>query len=171
MEKNKMGMMIIIVILLIMFISFGVGFFLLLKTLKATPPGPGPIQSSGTSIYKLEEIDVIPLTDPIKSNLAVGKDNKNHMVDLKLSIGLNMGGKTDKDIKKEYEKIKPMVEDRNKQTIIRNEILNILRNKTFDELIAPDSNIMLIQEITSCLQELFNTNIIIIVYFDTFNVY
>jgi flagellar basal body-associated protein FliL len=159
MEKNKNGIVAIIVILIVMLLALTVGFVYMITLINKTSAG----NTQTTKVmaeYKLEDVAVFALKDSIKANLLpTSSDSKDHMAMITISIGLNTK-------EKDYKTLSPMLTE--KEVIIRDAILKILRNKTYEELNKADAQSMLRAEILNCLQELFNSNTIVDVYFGEF---
>lgn len=162
-NKNKIGIIAIIVVLVLMFIVFTGGFLYTISLLNKTKAATENTQVQEVEPeYELKDVVKIPIPDSITVNLLPGKDNKKHIAVVKVQIGLNS-----KD--KEFKKLKLETLVTENITVIRDSIIGILRNKTYEELEKPDSIAMLKQEILSSLQEMFGTNAIVEVFFDEFN--
>lgn len=169
MEKNKIGMIAIIVLLVVMFLVLGVGFVYTINLINKTKQPVVEIVQTEDQSYSAAEVDLVNLSTSIVANLLPdATDSKEHIAMVEISIGLYPGDKKDKDAKKEYEKIKPMLTE--KEAIIRHYILQILKNKTYKEMKKPDCQSQLSQEILTCLQDLFKTNVIVEIYIPVFNI-
>lgn len=159
MEKNKTGIIAIIAILVVMLIGLTGGFIYMITLINKTTATQ--VEKKDEVIeYKLEDIQVFALTDSIKANLLpTSADSKEHMAMITISLGLNSK-------EKDYKNLSTMVTE--KEVIIRDSIIKILRNKTYEDLNKADAQSSLRAEILSCLQELFGTNTIVDVYFGEF---
>ena len=159
MGKNKIGMILIIVLLVTLLVLFAVGFAFLYKAMsKANEGTENNITIEQT--VPIEDIANFPVGDPIVTNLLEGPDKKEHVVKLSVSLGINAGKETAKDSEKliaTLEKQKPVIKDI---------IIGVCRSKTYEELKATDAQEVFKNEILLKLQETFATNLIVDVYID-----
>jgi flagellar basal body-associated protein FliL len=148
--------MIIIIVLLV--ILLGAVAFALIFVLRLSDEHPnGAIETSQQSgELTLDQIEKVPLSSPISTNLLRGADDAEHYVKINLSIGVN---NTDK---KESPKI---LESLNKNEMVtRDIVLSILRNQTYEDLSFPDRQELLKDNIRTRLQEEYGSNLIVQVY-------
>lgn len=156
MEKNKVMMIAIIALLVILLITISVGMFFMFKNLgKATNANPEE-QTTVVPAVKQEDIKLVTLSDPIYTNLLNGPDEKEHVIRLSLSLGV------DCTKEKEGDAFIEMVTA--KDVIVKDVIIGVLRNKTFDELKKTDAQEILRDEILTNLQKEFDSNLIVTVY-------
>lgn len=153
MEKSKLMMIAIIVLLVILLVTIGVGFFLTFKHL-----GNNSVETveENKEPVKQENIELISYDDSIYTNLRTGDDNKDHVIRLGFSLGVDV---TDK---KESDAFKTALAD--KTPVVKDVIIGVLRNKTFEELQKSDAQAILREEILEKLQQEFDTNLIVTVY-------
>lgn len=154
MGKNKVGMILIIVLLVALLILFGVGFFLLYTTMqKGNKVEEAPIVVE----EKLDRNDIIifPIGDEaIVTNLLEGPDGKKHVIKIKVNLGVNASKKN----KKEAD---ALIATLTAQTVfLQDTVLGICRNKTFEELKRNDAQALLANEILLKLSDAFDTKLI-----------
>lgn len=154
MGKNKVGMILIIVLLVALLILFGVGFFLLYTTMqKGNKVEEVPVVVE----EKLDRNDIIifPIGDEaIVTNLLEGPDGKKHVIKIKVNLGINASKKN----KKEAD---ALIATLTAQTVfLQDTVLGICRNKTFEELKRNDAQALLANEILLKLSDAFNTKLI-----------
>lgn len=152
MEKNKVMMISIIVLLVILLITIGVGFFLTFKNLNN---GAAP-QEEVKEVVKQEDIQLVTYDESIYTNLRTGDDNKDHVIRVGFSLGIDISDK------KESEAFITSLSD--KTPIIKDVIIGVLRNKTYEELQRSDAQAVLREEILEKLQQEFDSNLIVTVY-------
>ncbi len=164
MGNNKSMMIIIIAILVIMLGGVGAGFFFIAgminKNMEATT-GDKPVQTEEKAYTPADLINV-PLSDSIKSNLLVSNDGQEHLILITAEIAVNGAGKNAKAATEMETLLKQ------KEAVVTDSILKILRQKTFQDVKRPDAQQLLSDEIVSALQGEFNSNLIVEVYFKTF---
>lgn len=164
MSKNKMGMTLIILLLVVLLVLFAVGFgFLgfLYKAMNKTN------DATDTNIVvqqtvPIEDITVFPLGETIITNLLKGPDQKEHVIKISVNLGIN----TSKETSKEAENLISNLELQ--KTIIKDTIIDICRNKTYEEMEMTNAKTVVKDEILASLQEIFATNLIVDVYIDDF---
>lgn len=154
MGKNKVGMILIIVLLVALLILFGVGFFLLYTTMqKGNKVEEAPIVVE----EKLDRNDIIifPIGDEaIVTNLLEGPDGKKHVIKIKVNLGVNASKKNKKDAD-------ALIATLTAQTVfLQDTVLGICRNKTFEELKRNDAQALLANEILLKLSDAFDTKLI-----------
>lgn len=154
MKKNKVGIILIIVLLIALLISFGVGFFLLWNTMKK---GDNVELTPIVVEEKLDrkDIAIFPIGESaIITNLLEGPDGRKHVIKIKVNLGINAS----KDNKKEAD---ALIETLTAQTVfLEDTILGICRNKTYEELKRNDAQALLADEIHLKLSEAFDTKLI-----------
>nr|WP_317358317.1 flagellar basal body-associated FliL family protein [uncultured Tyzzerella sp.] len=159
MGKNKMGMILIIVLLVTLLILFAVGFGFLYKAMNKT----GEQTDNNITVQQtvpIEDITPFPIGEPILTNLLEGPDKKEHVIKVNVSLGIN----TSKDTSKEAQKLLATLELQ--KSAIKDIIIGVCRSKTYEEMKAPDARVVLKDEILLKLQEAFGTNLIVDVYID-----
>jgi flagellar basal body-associated protein FliL len=105
---------------------------------------------------KLNEIDKVPLSSEITTNLMPGNDGAEHYVKVQLTIGVN---NTDK--KESPEIVESLTAN---ESITRDIVLSILHNHTYEELRAPEGQELLKDNIKIRLREEYDTHLIYQVY-------
>lgn len=150
-DKNKAMMIAIIILLVVLLVTIGVGFFITFKNLdKSSAPKdekPTAVDQNNISLVTADEII---------TNLRVGADEKTHTIKVKISLGI------DTSDKKNSEEFITMLGE--KDLVVSDVILGVLRNKTYEELNKGDAQEILRDEILGKLQQQFNTNLIVTVY-------
>lgn len=157
MGKNKIGMILIIVLLVSLLILFAVGFTFLYKAMNKANEGGGNniiVQQE----LSMEDIKNFSIGDPIVTNLLKGQDKKDHVVKIDVSLGIN----TSKDTAKEAEELIATLEEQ--KPVIKDIIIGVCRSKTYEELNVTDARVVFKDEILLKLQETFATNLIVDVY-------
>ena len=157
MRKNKIGMILIIVLLVSLLILFAVGFTFLYKAMNKANEGGGNniiVQQE----LSMEDIKNFSIGDPIVTNLLKGQDKKDHVVKIDVSLGIN----TSKDTSKESEELIATLEEQ--KPVIKDIIIGVCRSKTYEELNVTDARVVFKDEILLKLQETFATNLIVDVY-------
>ncbi len=157
-RKNKKMMLTIIGLLVGLLVVIVVVALILLKTVKHTDSNnnSNSVISSNISIGSLS---IVSLTSPISTNLLQGEDNKERAINFSLSLGIA-------NTEKESEDIIKLVKDG--EPIVRDVVLSILREKTYQELSKVGAGDLLKNEILTKLQDAFGTNLIVKVYLDDF---
>lgn len=162
-NKNKMGMIVIIIILVLMFAVFTGGFIYTITLLNSAKATNGSNVKKEVAEYKLEDVKKVNIAESITVNLLPSaNDTKKHMAIIKLQVCLNS-----KD--KDYKKLKLETLVTENEIAMRDIVIGILRNKTYEELEKPDSTAVLKQEILGSFQEFFGTNAIVDVLVAEFN--
>jgi len=162
-NKSKIGMIVIVIILVLMFVVFTGGFIYTITLLNSAKAANGNVSKQEVAEYSLTDIVNINIADSITVNLLPAvNDTKKHMAIVRVQLCLNS-----KD--KDYKKLKLDSLVTSNEIAIRDLIIGILRNKTYDELEKPDSTAVLKQEILDSIQEFFGTNAIVQVNLAEFN--
>ncbi len=162
-NKSKLGMIVIVIILVLMFVVFTGGFIYTINLLNNAKAANGNVSKQEVAEYSLTDVININVADSITVNLLpAANDTKKHMAIVRVQLCLNS-----KD--KDYKKLKLDSLVTGNEIAIRDLIIGILRNKTYDELEKPDSTAVLKQEILDSLQEFFGTNAIVQVNLAEFN--
>ena len=155
MDKSKPLMFIIIGLLVVL---LGAMAFVSVFLLRTVGKNPSETAHDETPLTKLtiDQIEKVPLSSPISTNLLSGSDGVERYVRINLSIGIN---NTDK---KESPKMLDSLE--NNEMVVRDIVLNVLRNQKYEDLSLPDGQDLIKESIKTRLQEEFNTNLIVQVY-------
>ena len=114
-------------------------------------------ESDGSTTYKIEDLDEFPIEDDLTINLASSDDGEDHYVILKLTIIAN-------NKHEDYKKYKDSITT--KATLIRDAIIAEVGSVTKEEM--EDNPEKVQQNVTKRLQELFNSDFIVKVAFDSF---
>lgn len=155
MKKNKIGIILIIVLLVALLILFGVGFYLLYSTMQK-----GNNTEEIAPIVVEEKLDrkdiaIFPIGESaIITNLLEGPDGKKHVIKVKVNLGIN----SSKDNKKEADELIATLTAQS--VFLEDTILGICRNKTYEELKRNDAQELLADEIHLKLSEAFDTKLI-----------
>lgn len=152
MEKNKIMMIAIIVLLVVLLITIGLGFYFMFTNMGKTPEEETPEVKN----ISQEEIQLYILSDAIYTNLLVGTDNKEHVIKISVSLGIDISNE------KESAAFLTMLAD--KEVVVKDVVTSTLRKKTFEELKKSDAQEVLRDEILSNIQKEFNSNLIAKVY-------
>ena len=150
--RNKGMIIVIIVLLAVLLASAAVGVFFFITNAEAQQAVG--VDSPSTVLHLgEEEIYDIELRSPIRTNLAKSIDGNPHVISIELSIGIN------NTVKKESIAIINLVTE--KEQVVRNVALTVIRKKTIQELERPDGLEILEKDILNKLQEQFNSNLIV----------
>ena len=160
MEKNKW---ILLSVLGITLISVTAALFYVSTVLNRVASSSS---NSGGNSYEalnekvaLKDIKIIAIEDSITTNLVSEDDKKQHVIRATVSIGINSESKQAKNITKQIEEQK---------IAIRDIIIEVLKTKTYEEMVRSDANQVLKQEVLEELQERFQTNVICDIYLGEF---
>ena len=146
----------IVIIALLVLVLGAIGFvsFFLMKTMGKNTPNV--TAAAPAAKLTVDQIEKVPLSSPLSTNLLSGNDGVEHYVKIDLSIGVN---NTDKK-----ESPKMITSLQNNEMVVRDIVLSILRGQTYNDLTQPDGQDLLKENIKSQLQDEFNSNLIVQVY-------
>lgn len=146
-KKFKVFVIVSIVFLTLITVAGGVTVFFMMN-------GANKMASSEEKSSK-QSMEIIHLDEPLNSNLKMDKDNIPHIV--RIAVGFEIDNKD-----KNY---KTFMEDfSNKQIIIRDGIISLLRSQTYSEINKESLSDMIKEKVNSLL----GTDIIQTVYFGDF---
>jgi len=143
---------VIIVLLVVLIASVGAGAFFFITNADTLQEMEVDTPSTVLHLGE-EEIFDIELGSPIRTNLAKSIDGSPHVISIELCVGIN------NSVKKESTDIINLVTE--KEQVVRNVALTVIRKRTIQELERPDGLEMLEKDILSKLQEQFNSNLIV----------
>ena len=172
MEKNKLVMIIVILVLAVMLAAVGFGFIYTINMIKTVqqPAAPETSQQQQIQAYDVNTAITIPLSDSIKANLLPESDGKEHLALVSMSIGIagpqNVTKKEQKAIQKEIDALVMSV--MSGEVIVRDLAIRQLRKSTYSELRRADGQEIYGDQLLEELQNAFNTNLIVDVYFGEF---
>ena len=139
--------MIVVILVLVM----AIGGLIMVITTMSKNAGSG-----GTGEIPPEELELLMLAEVVTSNLEIGQDNIAHIVRAALTF----------EIHNKDDSYDTFIENfNNKQVIIRDEIIKILRRTTYETLTQAGAQEQLSNEIKDTINALFDTQIIQKVYF------
>ena len=145
-------LIIIIVLLLVLTAAAGLGVYFFIRGSEVRNEmkvdTPATVQHLGE-----EEIYDINLNGPIRTNLAKSIDGSSHVISIELSVGIN------NTVKRESIAMIDLITE--KEQVVRNVALTVIRKKTIQELERPDGLEILERDILNRLQEQFNSNLIV----------
>ena len=156
MDKSKPLMIIIIALLVLVLGAISAASFFFIKSIGKTIAGAAVSAESPVNKLSIDQIEKVPLTSPISTNLSAGQDGVEHYVKINLAVGVN---NTDKN-----ESPKMLASLANNEMVIRDIILGVLRSQTYEDLTVPEGQELLKDNIKTQLQEEFNSNLIVQVY-------
>lgn len=146
-KKFKVFVIVSIVFLTLITVAGGVTVFFMMN-------GANKTASSEEKSSK-QSMEIIHLAEPLNSNLKMDKDNIPHIV--RIAVGFEIDNK-DKNYKTFMENFN------NKQIIIRDGIISLLRSQTYSEINKESLSNMIKEKVNSLL----GTDIIQTVYFGDF---
>ena len=148
-------MIVIIALLVVLLGAIGFVSFFVLRTMGGNTQSAQGTEAPVTKLT-LDQIEKVSLSSPISTNLLSGNDGVEHYVKINLSVGVN---NTDK---KESPKMVSSLQSN--EMVIRDIVLGILRNQTYEDLTVPEGQDLLKDNIKTQLQDEFNSNLIVQVY-------
>jgi flagellar basal body-associated protein FliL len=159
-DKSKLLSIVIIALLVVLIGAVGTALFFGYRYLKPLSAGEQNLtQNSGAEsdvALKLEEIDKVPLSSEITTNLMTGDDGVEHYVKVQLTIGVN---NTDK--KKSPGIVESLAAN---ESVTRDIVLSVLHNHTYEDLRTPSGQELLKDNIKARLREEYDTYLICQVY-------
>ena len=156
MGKNKIGIILIILLLIILLFTISFGFFFIFKKINNQNQQSDNVEFEQQ--IDVEDITLFSLTDSIYTNLFIGEDGREHVIKLSVNFGL------DSSKKKAKESQALMTTLTEKEAIVKDVIIGILRSETYEELIRVDTQEVLKEKILTEIQKEFNTDLIVKVY-------
>ena len=164
MDKSRL-MMVVIIALLVILIGTVVGsvFFLLSRTgpdPDAFAEVPDPVHHR--QLRSMMDLEPISLGERFHTNLALGPDGRFGMVMAEVVVG--MDGNADP------EELEPFMNSfYNRIGLARAVIIQEFGNAHFDDINSPEGQMALAESMTRALQEQFESNLIIGVFFSDWN--
>lgn len=146
-KKFKIFVIISIVFLTLITVAGGVTVFFMVS-------GANKTASSEVKSSK-QSMEIVHLDEPLNSNLKMDKDNIPHIVRIAVGFEIDNKDKNYKTFMKDFS---------NKQIIIRDGIISLLRSQTYSEINKENLSDMIKEKVNSLL----NTDIIETVYFGDF---
>ena len=150
--RNKGMIIVIIVLLVVLMAAAGLGVYFFVSSSDAQQDMEIGLPATHLHLSE-EEIFDIDLNGPIRTNLAKSIDGSPHFITIELSVGIN------NTAAKESNAIIDLITE--KEQVVRNVALTVIRKKTIQELERPDGLEILENDILAKLQEQFNSNLII----------
>ena len=165
MDKSRL-MLIVIIALLVILIGTVIGTTLFLLSGDDTDPDifagmPEPVHHpQRTNLMDLIEV---PLGERISTNLAVTLDGRPSMVMSNVVLGI--------DSQAEASELDPFLINLNARIgMARSVIINEFGRAYFDDINSTEGRLALAETMTRSLQEAFETNLIVMVFFSEWNV-
>jgi len=155
MEKGK-GMMLVIIGMLGVIIAALVAGFIFLFSQMDSDAGDATIVRQDPAAVSEMDILIVPLSNPVQTNLYVSPGGSRHVVRAYFGIGIN---NTDADAAQDF--MREMME---REIAIMDRVTNILRRTTREELAHADGQDLIAEQILLILQDLFDTRMIVRVY-------
>jgi len=149
-------MIVIIALLVLLLGAISAASFFFIKTMGKGDNAEAASTEAPAVKLTVDQIEKVPLSSPISTNLSAGRDGVEHYVKINLAIGVN---NTDKK-----ESPKMVTSLQSNEMVVRDIILGVLRNQTYDVLTDTDGQELLKDSIKTQLQEEFNSNLIVQVY-------
>ena len=146
----------VIVAIAILFIGMmAVGFFLVPNIIGNIRPN-----NQGELTYNPKDIQIFQLTESITTNLTSETSlNDNHIIKVTVGFGMNKKNKDFKNIAKEFYE---------KEMLIRDEIIQSLREQSYESMMKSDAQNKLSEIIQSRISTLLFTQAIEEIYFGEF---
>ncbi len=146
----------VITAFVILFAGMMAGGFFIVKTVTDKEP----VGQVGEIMHHPKDIVVFPIASDITTNLISDEDaQRKHVIKVTVGFGIDKKGKDFKDLSKDF------VE---KEMIIRNEIIQSIRDQSYESLSAKDGQEKLAEIIVSRLSTVLATQSIVDMYFGEF---
>lgn len=164
-NKNKLMMISIIILLLVLLgVIVAIAFYVIKNINNANNLGEEDAADSPKVVeLQREQITSVPFSDSLSTNLLSIGDGINHAIKITIGVGIN---NVDKKAADAF--ITTLTDN---EIVVRDTVIDILHNKTNEELLKPDGMALLKAEILERLQEEFNTNLIVEVTIGEWYVY
>lgn len=153
MEKNRIMFIIIIVLLVVLLFTIAGVSFYAIRMFSPASQDDRPVTAEEVPRLTASQITTLDLSAPLSTNLLTSDDGADHVIKISLGIGLN---NTDE---KEFTAIQTLLTEN--ETVSKDLILGILRNKTYEELKKHDGQETLKEEIRTALQDYYQSNVIV----------
>jgi flagellar basal body-associated protein FliL len=172
-EKNKLMMIVIILILAIMLAAVAFGFIYTIRMIQSVQSPPEPYESANYNIshgFDVGEMRFISLSDSIKVNLLRDTDNREHLALVRVDVGIASPSGASNREKRQHSKELDRLEATltAKETIVRDIIIRKLSKTTYSDLRKADGAELLGRAITTELQNTFSSSFIVGTYFVEF---
>lgn len=119
-----------------------------------------PIMQTGATVKHPKDLVVLPITEDITTNLASEEnDQSKHIIKVTVGFGLDKKSNDYKAVSKEF------VE---KEILIRNEIIQSIRDQSYESMAKADAQERLAEIVVSRLSTLLATQSIVDMYFGDF---
>ncbi|MCL2874022.1 MAG: flagellar basal body-associated FliL family protein [Defluviitaleaceae bacterium] len=155
-NKNKLMMIIIIVLLAVLLVTIAAVSVIAFRVMSSEPEEPGADIIAVVPVLTPEQIEIIELSSPIGTNLARGATGETHFIRLSLATGVN------NTQGRESEEFAVLIAE--KEPIVRDVMLGVIKSKTHEELSRPDGRDVLRDEILARLQHTFQNHLLVAVY-------
>ena len=149
----------VIVALVVLTLAVGAGVFFIVQMQLNSASGDDPTEVVVSTNNKKVELELMAMTDAVNGNLKIGKDGIAHIMRISISIQINVKSKVYKDFQTDFPA---------KETIVRDRILRMIRNITYEEIMQPGAQEAFAESITDMINELLETDIVFGTYFQEF---
>lgn len=158
-DKSKMGVILIGVLVVVLLISFGAGFYVIYSSINSMSDEPETIviKEEELSMSEILNFDVTG-ENAILTNLMMGPDGRTHVIQLKVSLGINQKA----DLAVESAELQAILSSQ--LLAINDIIIGVCRSKTYEELQINDARQILKNELLLKLKDIFKTDLIVDVY-------
>lgn len=153
MEKNRLMFIIIIVLLVVLLITIAGVSFYAIRMFNPAEEENRRVNAEEVPRLAAEQITTLNLSGALSTNLLTSDDGTDHVIKISMGIGLN---NTDEE---EFTRIQALLTEN--ETVSKDLILGIIRNKTYEELKKPDGQAALKEEIRTALQDYYQSNLIV----------
>ncbi len=146
----------VIAAIVVLFIGMAAGGYYVVKKISASSePAQTEVAESGP-----QDLQIFQLTEPITTNL-MSEENpgKSHIIKVTVGFGVNKKSKDFKTISKEFSE---------KEMLVRDEIIQTLRDQSYENMTKSDAQKQLSETIVSRISTLFVTQAIEEIYFGEF---
>ncbi len=132
--------------------------YVMLTVLNLKQTSQGQTEKVSTNSKKKNNVEIFELEDAITVNIQDEKGTQ-HIVRVVVAFGINKNDKGYKNFSENFE---------SKTIVIRDEIIQVVREQTYEMMIRSDSQQKLKDEILQRVNKLLNTQIIKEIYFGDF---
>jgi len=146
----------VIIAIVVLFIGMAVGGFYVFPKIMGNID---PIKD-GQRVYNPKDIQVLQLTESITTNLTSEENSsKSHIIKVTVGFGVNKKSRDFKSITKEFQE---------KEMLIRDEIIQSLRDQSYENMTRSDAQSQLSETIQARISTLLLTQAIEEIYFGEF---
>lgn len=161
-DKNKKLIFSILGLIVILLISIIIASIFLISTFRNGTDTNIDEDGQSLNSVSISDIQLISLSSAVNTNLLPGEDGRNRVISFNVSIGVN-------NTTSQSENIISLISS--SEPVVRDIILSVLREKTYDELNQVGAVDLLKEELIINLQNEFQTYLIVQLYLSDLYIY